>query len=109
MLNGKGVFSCKKEGWHLAYSCLKCFISGDGIELQVMSERLAKQEQLATRKQHIVSFPYAGFRTYHLHMHKYKEVHICKWISSEEAFQLTAFIKQQQLNVKCPGNQYQAQ
>lgn len=89
----------KRAASSASEDCLKCFISGDGIQLQVMSERLAKQEQLATRKQHIVSFPYTGFRKRHLHMHRYKEVRICKWISSEEAFQLAAFIKQPQLDV----------
>lgn len=46
LLNGKSFFYDKKEAWHLVYSCLKYFISGDGIELQVMSECLMKQEEL---------------------------------------------------------------
>lgn len=39
---------------------------------------------------------------YHLHVHRYKGLHICKRFSSEEALQLAAFIKQQQPNVKVP-------
>lgn len=39
---------------------------------------------------------------YHLHMHRYKGLHICKRFSLEEALQLAAFIKQQQPNVKVP-------
>lgn len=59
----KKASSLRRMREHLVYSCLECFVTGDGIELKVMSECLAKQEHLVTFMLHVNSFPLCQFPT----------------------------------------------